>query len=146
MFSNQNFDVHAEIARPPKDFDHAARWRYAAARKPRQFHVDDCAVEFPKADPAFERMGAHLPLQFRRQLVTGRDDNFLQQPRLVWSDRVAARAVSEKAHDRGVCAVEHAEDASFGAARAISETAAALNARQDVIPMHGVTQAIAADE
>ncbi len=43
-------------------------------------------------------------------------------------------------------AAEHAENSSFGAACAVGETAAALNARQDVIPMHGVAQGIAADE
>ncbi len=62
MFTNQDFDVHAEIAGPPKNFDHAARRRHAAARKPRQFHVDDRAVEFRQADPAFGRMRARSSL------------------------------------------------------------------------------------
>ena len=45
MLANQDFDVHPEIARPPKNFDYASRRRHAAARKTRQLHVDDGAIK-----------------------------------------------------------------------------------------------------
>jgi hypothetical protein len=45
-----------------------------------------------------------------------------------------------------VRAVEHAKDSPFGATRAVAETAAAFNTRQDVISVHGVAQTVATDE
>jgi hypothetical protein len=91
-------------------------------------------------------MLAHLRLQLLRQLIAGRDDNFLQQPRFIRRDRVPTGAVPEQAHDSGVRAVKHAKDAPFRATRAISETAAALDAGQNVIAVHCVAQSVAADE
>ncbi len=91
-------------------------------------------------------MSAHLRPQLGRQLVAGRDNNFLQQARFVRRNRIATRAVPEQAHDRGVRAVKHSKDASFGTARAVGETAAALDARQDLIAVHGVAQSVAPDE
>ena len=45
MFANQNFDVHAEIARTSKDFNHAPGRGHAAARKSRELHVDNGAIQ-----------------------------------------------------------------------------------------------------
>ena len=123
MLANQDLDVHAEIARAPENFDHASRRRHAAARKARHLHVDDGAVEFRQPHAALRLMQAQLALQFRRQFVARRDNDFLQQARFVRRDRISARSVAEKAHDRGVRAADHAQDASLGAARARRQSA-----------------------
>ena len=116
MFADQDLDVHAEIAGPPENFDHASRRRHAAARKARHLHVDDGAIEFRQPHAALRLMQAQLPLQFRRQFIARRNDDFLQQARFVRRDRISARSVPEQPHDRGVRAADHAQDASFGAA------------------------------
>src|SRR5882672_1453470 len=140
MFTNQYLNVNAEIAWPAENFNHPARRRFAAARKTRHLHVDDGAIQLRQAQSPSWRMRARLRLQLRRQLVTGRDNNFLQQPRFVRRDRVAAQAVPEQADDRAMCAVENAKDAPFRAPRAIRKAVAALDARQDVIAVHRAPQ------
>ena len=60
MLANQNFHVHAEIAGPSENFDHAARRRHSAARKARQLHVDDGAIEFRQADASLRLVQAQL--------------------------------------------------------------------------------------
>src|ERR1700732_928063 len=99
MFANQDFDVHAEIARPPENFDHAAWGGHAPARKTSQLHVDDGAIELRQTQSSSWRMGYKLRMQLLRQLVAGRDNNFLQQPRFVRRYRISARSVPEQAHD-----------------------------------------------
>jgi len=83
MFANQDFDVHPEIARPPKNFDHASSRRHAAARKTRQLHVDDGAIKVRRTRIPFSENWRQLRSQLRRQALRRRDNNLLQQPRFV---------------------------------------------------------------
>ena len=93
-------------------------------------------------------MQAELPLQLRRQFIARRNDDFLQQARFVRRDRISARSVPEQPHDRRVRAADHAQDASFGAAwpSPVAKALAALDARKDVIAVHGVADRVAPDE
>jgi hypothetical protein len=62
--------------------------------------------------------------------------------RVVGQHDVAVRAVAEQADERGMFALDNLHDAAFGAA----VRAAAFDAREDAIAVHGVAHAVAADE
>src|ERR1700686_950958 len=93
-------------------------------------------------------MLTQLPLQLRRQFIARRDDDFLQQARFVRRNRVPSRSVPEQPHNRRVRAVDHAQDASFGAAwpSSVAKALAVRDVRKDVIAVHGVTDRVATDE
>ena len=48
MLADNDFDVDADFAGPAENFDHASRWREAALRKARHFHVHNGAIQFRK--------------------------------------------------------------------------------------------------
>ena len=75
--------------------------------------------------------------ELRRQLVAGQDFDGVLHARVVGKDVVAARTVAEKADDARVSAVENADDAAFGALRAVTG-AGAQNFGEDVVAVHGV--------
>ena len=80
--------------------------------------------------------------QCGRELVARRNDDFVLHARVVRQDDIAVRAVAEKADDGGMLALDDLDDAAFGAAI----VAAANNAREDAIAVHGVAHIVAADE
>ncbi len=64
---------------------------------------------------------------------------------VVRKDVVAARTVTEEADDAGMSAVENADDAAFGALRAVTG-AGAENFGEDVVAVHGVFDGIAGNK
>ncbi len=147
MFANDDFHVDTDFTGPTENFDHATHRSQAGAGITRDFDVDHGAIELWQPQPALRDrpcfgIGADLLPQFGRQLVAGRNCDFVLQPRVVRQHHVAVRTVAEKPDDRGVLALDDLDYAPFGAA----VRAAALHARQDVIAVHRIAQPIASDK
>src|ERR1700730_5149020 len=148
MLANDDFGVDAEVPWTAENFDDAAGGRGAAAREMQEFDVDDRAVELGDVRKAFAaRRGRKCELftESGCEFVARREFDFGLHARVVGNHDRTAGDVAKLSDDGGMCAIEDANDAAFGAAR----TALAAEARDpgdDVVTVHGVVDIIAGDE
>ncbi len=146
MFADDDFNIDADFARTPENFDHASGRRDAAPRIARDLHVYHRAIEFRQTH-AFRRARLasvllKLLLQFRRQLLAGRNDDFMREARFVGQDGIAMRAVAKEPHNRRMRARDDPHDAPFDAPVGM----AAAEARQHAVAVHRVAHAVRIDE
>jgi hypothetical protein len=66
----------------------------------------------------------------------------MQDARVVGEDDVALRAIAKEADERGMLALDNLDDATFRA----TIRAAAFDAAEDAIAVHGVAQVVASNE
>ena len=105
MLADHDFDVDADFARTPENFDHASRRRQPALRKPRDFDIHNGAIQFRQSHPAVRSpgvvagVGAKFFAQIGRQFFARRNEHFVQDARVVRQHDVAVRAVAEKSHE-----------------------------------------------
>ena len=130
-----------------ENFDHASGGRETALGKARDLDVHDGAIEFRQAQAAVGTgspvpSSAELLAQLGRQFLARGNQHFVMDARVVGQHVVAVRAVAEQAHERGILALDDLHDAAFGAAVG----AAALDAREHAVAVHGVGEVVAADE
>src|SRR5438034_547594 len=121
MLAYDDFGIYTEFARSTENFDDTAARRGAAAGKTRQLDVDHRAVEFRHARNAaaaeaalIEAARTHFLRKVRRQFVPRRNDDFVLDAGVVGENHVSLRAVTKQTHDRGVRAVQDANDAALG--------------------------------
>ncbi len=93
-----------------------------------------------------ERIGAGCVAQFLAEIgaefVSRRDEDFVMDAGVVREHLIAVRAVAKQADESGMFALDNLDDAAFGAA----VVAAAGDACEDFVAVHGVADAVAADE
>ena len=151
MLAYDDFGIYTEFARSTENFDDTAARRGAAAGKTRQLDVDHRAVEFRHARNAaaaeaalIEAARTHFLRKVRRQFVPRRNDDFVLDAGVVGENHVSLRAVTKQTHDRGVRAVQDANDAALGTLGAW-DTAPPLDLHQNVVSVHDVFDGIAGD-
>src|SRR6059058_2499337 len=149
MLAYDDFGIYTEFARSTENFDDTAARRGAAAGKTRQLDVDHRAVEFRHARNAaaaeaalIEAARTHFLRKVRRQFVPRRNDDFVLDAGVVGENHVSLRAVTKQTHDRGVRAVQDANDAALGTLGAW-DTAPPLDLHQNVVSVHDVFDGIA---
>jgi hypothetical protein len=147
MFANDDFDVHADFAGAAENFGDPPGRGDAAFRKARELDVYDGTVKLGKTQAAiwrgfFSSCDAQFLAQFGRQLLARGNRHFVEDARVVRQHVITLGTVSKQADDRGMFALDDLDDAAFGA----TVGAAALDACQDAIAVHGVVESIAADE
>src|ERR1700735_3529824 len=147
MFANNDFDVYPDFARAAENFQNASDGRETTFGITPDFDVNDCAIEFGKANAAAgERRvfgnRAQFLAQSRGQLVAGRNQNFVQDARVVREDNVSLRAVAEESDQRGMLALDNLDDTAFGAAI----RSATLDTAEYAIAVHRVAEIVASDE
>ena len=114
----------------------------------RDLDVHYGAVEFGRRTRRLRRSAsaprcvAQLLAQIGAEFVARRNDDFVLDASVVGQHEIAVRAVAEQADDGGMLALDNLHDAAFGAAVG----AAAGDAREDLVAVHGVADAVAADE
>jgi hypothetical protein len=161
MFPDDDFDVDTEIAGAAENFDDAAGGGRAASGKAEDLDVDDGTVEFFETRNATRRARrsdaitaisgrarngeAVLFREFGRKFVAGRNFDGVLHARVVGQDGVEARTVTEKTDDGRMRATQNAEDAPFGALRAVPGSRAE-NLGEDAIAVHGVFNRISGDK
>src|SRR5277367_4467100 len=116
MLADQNLNIHAELAGPPENFNHASRRGHAATRKPRHLHINDGAVEFRQAHAASGLAQAKLALQLWRQFIARRIDYLVRATRFAPRHRTSARPKSKTPYNGRVRTPDYAKDASLGTA------------------------------
>src|SRR5205807_4521939 len=151
MLAYDDFGIYTEFARSTENFDDTAARRGAAAGKTRQLDVDHRAVEFRHARNAaaaeaalIEAARTHFLRKVRRQFVPRRNDDFVLDAGVVGENHVSLRAVTKQTHDRGVRAVQDANDAALATLGAW-DTAPPLDLHQNVVSVHDVFDGIAGD-
>jgi hypothetical protein len=150
MFSNQNFHVEAEFTGLPQDFDDTANCRNAGARESGDLNVYDRAFQLRQAQrPGLGKLlGLVFGKELRSQLFARRNYDFVVKAGFVGSYEVTAVAVMKKTNDGRMSAAQDLHYASFGtcwrAGRMASVTA--LDASDNPIPVHGVSQLVRRDE
>ncbi|HXN86374.1 MAG TPA: hypothetical protein VN867_09890 [Candidatus Binataceae bacterium] len=147
MLANDDFDVHADFAWAAENFQDASDRREATFGITPDFDVYDRAVKLGKTQSAIReglifRGRAQFFAQSRGQLVAGRNQYLVQDARIVGENDVALRAIAEEADERGVLALDNLYHAAFGAA----VRAAAFDAAQNAVAVHGVAQIVASNE
>src|SRR5437764_923154 len=148
--SSRGFSEHMPFESASGSMGTAAG-RRAAAGKTRQLDVDHRAVEFRHARNAaaaaaalIEAARTHFLRKVRRQFVPRRNDDFVLDAGVVGENHVSLRAVTKQTHDRGVRAVQDANDAALGTLGAW-DTAPPLDLHQNVVSVHDVFDGIAGD-
>ncbi len=147
MLADDDFHIHADFAGTPQNFGHAAHGCETSLRVALDFHVHHRSVEFRKPQAAdvgksLARLSAQFFVQFGSQLVARRNRDFVQDARVVRQHGVAMRSVAEKSHDGGMRVFHNLHHAALGS----PVGAAAFDARQHAIAMHGIAQIVATDE
>ncbi len=151
VLADDDLHVHAHFARPAENFDHAAGWRDAALRESSELHIHDGAIQLgqPRALQRGGKFGiagaeflAKLFAELGREFQAGGNDDFVQDASVVGQHDVAIRAIAEQADDGGMLALDDLHDTAFGTA----VSAAAFDAGENFVAVHGVAQAIAPDE
>src|ERR1700735_1913004 len=147
MFANNDFDVYPDFARAAENFQNASDGRETTFGITPDFDVNDCAIEFGKANAAAgERRvfgnRAQFLAQSRGQLVARRNQDFVQDARVVREDNVSLRAVAEESDQRGMLAFDNLDHAAFGAA----VRAATFHTAENGIAVQRVTEIVASNE
>src|ERR1700733_8711396 len=147
MLANDDFDIHADFTRASENFQDASDGRETTFGVALDFHVHDSAIEFRKTQAAARerralRNRAQFLAQSRRQLVAGGNQDFVQDARVIRKNHVSLRAVAKEADQRGVLAFDNLHHAAFGAA----VRAAAFDASENAVAIHGVAEIVASDE
>src|ERR1700683_74181 len=147
MLANDDFNVYADVAGASENFQDASDGGQATFGIAFDFDVYDCAIQFRQADTAagerfFFSSGAEFRAQFGSEFVTGWNQNFVEDARVVRKDDVAVRAITKQSHESGMLAFDDLNDAAFGA----SVGTAACDAGEDAVAVHRVTQIVASDE
>src|ERR1700735_1057982 len=136
MLANYDFDVHADLAGAAENFQDASDGPGAPLGITLDFDVHDGAIEFGKAHAAAcGRLRPQFLAQSRGQLVTRRNQHFVQDARVVRENDVSLRALAEEADQRGMLALDNLYHAAFGAA----VRAAALDTAENAVAVHRVT-------
>jgi hypothetical protein len=143
MLANYDFDVHADFAGSAENFQDASDGREATLGIAPDFDVYDRAVKLGKTQAAAgERFGSQFLAQSRGQLVARRNEQFMQNARVIGQDDVSFRAIAKKADERGMLAFDDLHHSAFGAAI----RAAALDAAENAVAVHRVVQIVTSDE
>src|ERR1700691_4755327 len=143
MLANDDFDVHADFGGAAENFQDATDGSETTFRIAPNFDVYDCAVQLGKTHAAAgERFRPQFLAQSRGQFVARRNQDFMQDARVVGKDDVALRAVAKEADHRGMLALENLHHAAFGAA----VRATALDAAENAVAIHRVPEIVATNE
>ncbi len=154
MLANNDLGVHAELARPPQNLDHASRRRRPTSRISHQLHIHHRAIQLrqmrqsPPAPAAFTRIPQSQFFPQRcRQLLPRRNFNLMLNPVVIGQHHISPRPVSKQSHHRRMRSPQHAHNPPFRplpAARTrhpevpTARFAHPLQSRQHVIPVHRI--------
>src|ERR1700674_1219916 len=152
VLANDDFGIHAELARPTENFKDASRRGGTSARIAKQLDVDHCAVQFRHSWNAlrtravlFRELMLPFSSQRWRQLFAGRNFDFVLDADVVRQDDVSSRAIVEQADHGKRRAAENSNDAAFGPLRP-GKTGHASELHKDMVAVHGVFDGIARNE